>query len=114
MLKPLTIVVPKNSAKVFRNRSTGQVYAVVDMEFFISQLNTLVQMENLDVSALPIILTRNVLLAPEANVQKCCVLGFHTAFDGGVREAFRLYRLWYGQAGLIREFWVPESLTSRP
>jgi chitinase len=87
VLKPLTIVVPKTSAKVFRNRSTGQVYAVVDMEFFISQLNTLVQMENLDASALPVILTRNVLLAPEANVQKCCVLGFHTAFDGGVRDS---------------------------
>jgi len=89
VLKPLTIVVPKGSARLFRNRSTGQVYAIVDMEFFISQLNTLVQMENLDVSALPIILTRNVLLAPEANVQKCCVLGFHTAFDGGVRESIQ-------------------------
>jgi hypothetical protein len=86
VLKTLTIVVPKNSAKVFFNRSNGQFYAIIDMEFFISQLNTLVQMENLDVSALPIILTRNVLLAPDANVQKCCVLGFHTAFDAGIRE----------------------------
>ncbi len=87
VLKTLTIVVPRNSAKVFHNKSNGQFYAILDMEFFVSQLNTLVQMENLDVSALPIILTRNVLLAPEANVQKCCVLGFHTAFDAGVRES---------------------------
>jgi hypothetical protein len=83
ILKPLIMVVPRNSAKVFRNRSTGTVYAVVDTEFFISQLNTLVQMENLRVDGLPIILTRNVMLAPEADVKRCCVLGFHTAFDAG-------------------------------
>jgi len=106
VLKPLTIVVPKNSARVFRNRSTGQVYAVVDMEFFISQLNTLVQMENLDVRALPIILTRNVLLAPEANVQKCCVLGFHTAFDGGVRESVQTVQT------LVWASWIDQGTLS--
>jgi len=83
LLRPLIIVVPKNSAKVFRNRSTGAVYAVVDTAFFVSQLNTLVQMENLRVDALPIILTHNVMLAPDADVGRCCVLGFHTAFDAG-------------------------------
>jgi hypothetical protein len=83
VLKPLIMVVPKNSAKVFRNRSTGTVYAIVDTDFFVSQLNTLVQMENLRVDGLPIILTRNVMLAPGADVKRCCVLGFHTAFDAG-------------------------------
>lgn len=83
LLRPLIIVVPKNSARVFRNHSTGALYAVVDTGFFISQLNTLVQMEDLKVNALPIILTRNVLLAPEADVKRCCVLGFHTSFDSG-------------------------------
>ena len=106
VLKPLTIVVPKNSAKVFRNRSTGQVYAIVDMEFFISQLNTLVQMENLDISALPIILTRNVLLSPEANVQKCCVLGFHTAFDAGVRESVQTVQT------LVWASWIDQGTVS--
>ncbi|HEX5433346.1 MAG TPA: hypothetical protein VFY05_03855 [Candidatus Angelobacter sp.] len=84
ILKPLIMVVPKNSAKVFRNRSTGAVYAIVDTDFFVSQLNTMVQMENLRVDGLPIILTRNVMLAPHADVKRCCVLGFHTAFDAGL------------------------------
>lgn len=83
VLKPLVMVVPKNSAKVFRNRSTGTTYAVVDTEFFVSQLNTLVQLEDLHVDALPIVLTRNVMLSPGANIKSCCVLGFHTAFDAG-------------------------------
>lgn len=83
LLKPLIMVVPKNSAKVFRNRITGDLYAVVDTAFFVSQLNTLVQMENLRIDALPIVLTRNVMLAPSADVKQCCVLGFHTAFDAG-------------------------------
>lgn len=106
VLRPLTIVVPKNSAKVFRNRNTGQFYAIVDMEFFVSQLNTLVQMEGLDVSALPIILTRNVLLSPEANVQKCCVLGFHTAFDAGVRESVQTVQT------LVWASWVDQGTLS--
>lgn len=83
VLKPLVMVVPRNSARVFRNRSTGTTYAVVDTEFFISQLNTLVQLEDLHVDALPVILTRNVMLSPGADVKRCCVLGFHTAFDAG-------------------------------
>ncbi|MGE5321297.1 MAG: hypothetical protein ACM3SW_00440 [Actinomycetota bacterium] len=84
ILKPLIMVVPKNSARVFRNPSTGAVYAIVDTDFFVSQLNTMVQMENLRVDGLPIILTRNVMLAPDADVKRCCVLGFHTAFDAGL------------------------------
>jgi hypothetical protein len=83
LLKPLIMVVPRNSARVFRNHSTGAIYALVDTAFFVSQLNTLVQMENLQVDGLPIILTRNVMLASEADVKRCCVLGFHTAFDAG-------------------------------
>jgi hypothetical protein len=59
------------------------MYAIVDTDFFVSQLNTLVQMENLRVDGLPIVLTRNVMLAPDADVKRCCVLGFHTAFDAG-------------------------------
>lgn len=83
MLKPLRIEVPAGSAKVFRNRGTGAVYAVVDSAFFISQLNTVVQLADLKVDSLPIALTMNVFLAPEADPNRCCMLGFHTAFDAG-------------------------------
>ena len=83
VLQPVRIDVPRGAAKVFRNRSTGLTYAVVDTSFFISQLNTIIQLENLRVDALAIALTSNVLLAPHSEVARCCVLGFHTSFDVG-------------------------------
>ena len=83
VLKPVVIDVPRGMAKVYRNRSTGVLYAVVDSAFFISQLNTIVQMANLRVDALAVALTTNVFLAPDADLKRCCVLGFHTAFDAG-------------------------------
>lgn len=82
-LQPLTIDVPRGAAKVYRNRNTGVVYAVVDSSFFISQLNTIIQLENLRVDALAIAVTSNVLLAPRSDTKRCCVLGFHTSFDVG-------------------------------
>lgn len=83
ILQPIRIDVPPGMARVFRNRSTGVTYAVVDSAFFISHLNTIIQLENLRVDALAIALTSNVLLAPRADVKQCCVLGFHTSFDVG-------------------------------
>jgi hypothetical protein len=82
-LTALTIEVPRGSANLFRSRTSGAIFAVVDTSFFVSQLNSIIQLENLDVQALPIALTTDVFLAPLANVQKCCVVGFHTAFDVG-------------------------------
>lgn len=83
ILKPVRIAVPRGAAKVFRNRSTGVMYAIVDTNFFISQLNTIIQLENLQPDALAIALTSNVFLSPQSDVKKCCVLGFHTSFDVG-------------------------------
>jgi chitinase len=82
-LQPLIIDVPRGAAKVYRNRSTGVTYAVVDSSFFISQLNTIIQLENLRVDSLAIAVTSNVLLAPRSDTRLCCVLGFHTSFDVG-------------------------------
>lgn len=82
-LQPVRIDVPKNAARVYRNRTSGAIYAVVDSGFFISQLNTIIQLENLRVDALAIALTSNVLLAPQSDIKRCCVLGFHTSFDVG-------------------------------
>ncbi|MGC2697430.1 MAG: hypothetical protein WA738_16710 [Candidatus Angelobacter sp.] len=83
LLHPLSIDVPRGAAKVYRNRSTGVTYAVVDSAFFISQLNTILQLEDLDTHALAIALTSNVLLAPRSEITHCCVLGFHTSFEAG-------------------------------
>jgi len=83
ILKPIRIAVPRGDAKVYRNPSTGVVYAIVDTDFFLSQLNTMIQMANLSPDALAIALTSNVFLAPQKDIKKCCVLGFHTSFDVG-------------------------------
>ena len=82
-LKPVVIDVPRGLAKVYRNRSSGLLYAVVDSAFFISQLNTIVQLEELRPDALALVLTANVFLSPSVDVKRCCVLGFHTAFASG-------------------------------
>ena len=83
IMKPLRIAVPRGDAKVYRNPSTGVVYAIVDTDFFLSQLNTVIQMASLSPDALAIALTSNVFLAPQKDIKKCCVLGFHTSFDMG-------------------------------
>lgn len=83
VLKPLTIDVPRGLAKVYRNRSTGVTYAIVDTNFFVSHLNTILQLENLRPDTLAIALTSNIFLAPQSDIKKCCVLGFHTSFDMG-------------------------------
>jgi chitinase len=83
LLQPVRIDVPRGMAKVFHNRSTGVTYAIIDTSFFVSHLNTIIQLENLRADALAIALTSNVLLAPQSDVKRCCVLGFHTSFDVG-------------------------------
>jgi hypothetical protein len=83
ILKSLRIAVPRGDAKVYRNPSTGVLYAIVDTDFFLSQLNTMIQMANLSPDALAVALTSNVFLAPQNDIKKCCVLGFHTSFDVG-------------------------------
>lgn len=89
ILKPLRIAVPRGDARVYRNPSTGVVYAIVDTDFFLSQLNTMIQMANLSPDALAIALTSNVFLAPQKDIKKCCVLGFHTSFDVGEMAQIR-------------------------
>lgn len=103
-LPAVTIDVPKGAANLFRSRATHQVFAVVDTGFFISQLNTIIQLQHLEVDALPIAFTNNVFLAPGGNVAQCCILGFHTAFDAGTR----------GDTQLVQTFawasWVGTSI----
>lgn len=83
VLHPVVIEVPRGMAKVYRNSTSGALFAVVDIDFFISHLNTIVQLEELRPDTLPLILTANVFLAPKADLKQCCVLGFHTAYDAG-------------------------------
>ena len=86
VLRTVNIDVPRGSATLYRMRSSGAIFAVIDEGFFLSQLNTIIQFEDLDVTGLPIALTPNVFLAPKADLKRCCVLGFHTSFDAGESE----------------------------
>jgi chitinase len=104
VLKPVVIEVPRGLAKVYRNPSTGVVFALVDTGFFISHLNTLVQLEDVRADALTLILTANIFLAPKAEVRQCCVLGFHTAFANG-----RVGRLEQVQT-LVWASWIDQGL----
>jgi hypothetical protein len=90
ILRAVNIEVPRGFATLYRMRSTGAIFAVVDEGFFISQLNTIIQFEDMDVSGLPIALTANVFLAPNGDIRQCCVMGFHTSFDAGERDSLQL------------------------
>jgi hypothetical protein len=90
VLKGVNIEVPSGFATLYRMRSSGAIFAVVDEGFFISQLNTILQFEDTDVTALPIALTTNVFLAPGADMRQCCVMGFHTSFDVGQQSGLQL------------------------
>jgi hypothetical protein len=87
MLTPVQIEVPANTriGQLFQTNGTKELFAVIDTGFFVSQLNTIIQLENLDVEALPIALTNRVFLGTNASINACCVVGFHTALDAGVK-----------------------------
>lgn len=101
ILRSVNIEVPAGSATLYRMRSTGAIFAVLDEGFFISQLNTILQFENLDVTGLPLALTANVFLAPRADIRHCCVMGFHTSFDAGQHDGLQqvqtfIWATWIG------------------
>ena len=107
ILKPLRIDVPRGDAKVYRNPSTGVTYAIVDTDFFLSQLNTMIQIGKPPADALAIALTSNVFLAPQRDIKKCCVLGFHTSFDVGEMAQVKfvqtfIWASWVDQASSVR------------
>jgi len=81
-LIPVTIEVPVGSSVVFQ-APDGNLFALIDINFIDSQLNTLSQTEPINVNAIPIFLTRNAVYGEFAQQQpvSCCVGGFHTAFE---------------------------------
>lgn len=80
MLQGVVVEVPPGASKLFQT-SSGVIFAEMDEGFFVSQLNTILQLEPIKPIELSIALTRNVLLYQNQNVNDCCVLGFHTAFE---------------------------------
>ena len=83
ILQPVNIEVPFGAALVFEAGSGGPFFALIDEGFFLSQLNTILQFEPLQINELAIVLMRNVLFYLNGSEANCCVLGFHTAFETG-------------------------------
>jgi hypothetical protein len=83
-LIPVTIEVPFGSSEVFVDNN-GTFFAAIDFGFIVSQLNTLVQTEPINVNSIPIFLTRNAVYGTfmdgELEPGTCCIGGFHTAFE---------------------------------
>ncbi len=81
-LIPVTIEVPFGSSVVFETQD-GTFFALIDINFIVSQLNTLIQTEPLNVKAIPMFLARNAVYGDFSMQQPvdCCIGGFHTAFE---------------------------------
>jgi hypothetical protein len=75
---PITVEVPFGSSLVFSDGTN--FFAFVDINFMNSQLNTLVQTENIRVDELPLFVTHNTVYA-DFFFGGCCIGGFHTAFE---------------------------------
>lgn len=81
-LTPVTIEVPYGASQMFVDPS-GTYFALIDINFIVSQLNTMLQLEPVDVHSIPIFLTRNAVYGDFSMGQPvdCCVGGFHTAYE---------------------------------
>src|SRR5579859_1271366 len=81
-LVPVTIEVPPGSAVVFQ-APDGNILALMDINFLVSQLNTLLQTEGVTVDTVPIFLSRNAVYGnfKAGRPRSCCIGGFHTAFE---------------------------------
>lgn len=81
-LTPVQIEVPVGSSLVFQDPN-GTIFALIDVNFINSQLNTLLQTEGVSVQTIPIFLSRNAVYGDfyEGSPIDCCIGGFHTAFQ---------------------------------
>ncbi len=81
-LTPVTIEVPVGSAVVLA-LPNGALVPLIDINFLVSQLNTLFQTEPITVTSIPIFLTRNAVYGDFVNQAPidCCIGGFHSAFE---------------------------------
>ena len=81
-LIPVTIEVPVGSSQVFVTPD-GTFFALIDISFLVSQLNTLLQTEPITVTSIPIFLSRNAVYGDfvKQKAVDCCIGGFHSAFE---------------------------------
>lgn len=83
-LTPVTVEVPFYESLVFQ-LPDGAFFALINVNFLASQLNTLLQTEELHVGEIPIFVTHNAIYGDffAGSPLNCCVGGFHTAVERG-------------------------------
>jgi hypothetical protein len=79
ILKPVVIEVPGDDVNLFFLPPNGSVFAILDDEFWVSQLNTILELEEIDVDEFVIVLTTDMFIAPKADPSNGFALGFHDA-----------------------------------
>jgi hypothetical protein len=84
MLLPVTIEVPVGQAQVF-DAGNGNMIGIVNFDFLFSQLQTILQLEDIRTDELPILISHNVFAD--------AALGFHDAFEvqSGNRSGIQTY-----------------------
>ena len=79
VLEPVTIEVPAEDSACLYIPPNGQPFGDVDIDYFAGQMQTILELENVDPTQLPIVLTKDVTLYENFNIFDCCVIGFHGA-----------------------------------
>ncbi|HVB36388.1 MAG TPA: hypothetical protein VND42_04030 [Candidatus Acidoferrales bacterium] len=79
ILEPVTMEVPPEDSACVYFPPTGQPFADVNIDYFAGQLETILELEDVDPKQLPIVLTKDVVLFEGTNIFNCCVIGFHSA-----------------------------------
>jgi hypothetical protein len=84
VLEPVTIEVPPEDSTCISIPPSGQPMGEVDYDYFAGQLETILELENVNPVQLPMMLTKDVVLYEGGQTANCCVIGFHSA--GGVLD----------------------------
>lgn len=79
VLEPVTVEVPPEDSACLFLPPSGQPFADVDIDYFAGQLETILELENVDPTQLSIMLTKDIVLYEGGNIFNCCVIGFHSA-----------------------------------
>jgi hypothetical protein len=79
VLPTQTISVPANQGVVASFGPGFRTFGDIDISWFSSQMNNLINSLHLDPATLPIFLTNNTYLYEGHSYTNCCVLGFHGA-----------------------------------
>jgi hypothetical protein len=80
ILSPVVVEVPGDDANLFFIPPNGSVFAILDDEFWVSQLNTILQLEKIGVDDFVIVLSTDMFIAANADPSNGFALGFHDAF----------------------------------